>query len=72
MTSERELREAVRRLLDSLAPIVETYGGLDPNVLVDLISDDFDTSNEAIEAAIRDEANKREIPLVPVHHHTEH
>lgn len=72
MNSEHELRAVVNRLLDSLVPVVESYGGLDPSVLVDLISDDFDIPNDMIEATIRYEANKRSIPLVPTHCPTEH
>ncbi|MEH6718831.1 MAG: hypothetical protein V7704_08125 [Aurantimonas endophytica] len=72
MSWEIELREAVNRLLDTLGPVVETYGGIDPDVLVNLISDDLDLSRETIEAAIRTEAESRGIPLTPPHSQTMH
>ncbi|MBB4003176.1 hypothetical protein [Aurantimonas endophytica] len=72
MSWEIELREAVNRLFDTLGPVVEMYGGLGPDVLVDLISDDLDLPRETIEAAIRTEAGSRDIPLTPPHSQTVH
>ncbi|NDV86820.1 hypothetical protein GTW51_08900 [Aurantimonas aggregata] len=57
-------------MLDSLDPVVQTYGGLDPYLLVDLISEDLDVSHDRIEAVIREEASKRSIPLLPADRQT--
>jgi hypothetical protein len=59
-------------MLDSLDPVVETYGGLDLYLIIEMLSDELDLPRETLEAAIRDEAKKREIPLLPVHRHTTH
>ncbi|MEH6721038.1 MAG: hypothetical protein V7704_19335 [Aurantimonas endophytica] len=72
MDAERELREAVNRMLDSLDPVVQTYGGLDPFVIVDLIAEELDLPHETVEAAIREEASKRSIPLLPAGPQTQH
>ncbi|HEX2018777.1 MAG TPA: hypothetical protein VGO17_07540 [Aurantimonas sp.] len=60
------------RMLDSLDPVVQTYGGLDLYLIIEMLSEELDLSRKTLEAAIRDEANKREIPLLPVHRHTTH
>jgi hypothetical protein len=59
-------------MLDSLDPVVQTYGGLDLYLIIEMLSEELDLSRETLEAAIRDEANKRGIPLLPVHRHTTH
>ncbi|NDV89008.1 hypothetical protein GTW51_20230 [Aurantimonas aggregata] len=72
MDAERELREAVNGMLDSLDAVVKTYGGLDPYLLVDLISEQIEFSHDRIEAVIREEASKRAIPLLPARPQTQH
>ena len=59
-------------MLDSLDPVVQTYGGLDPYVIIDLLSEELDVPHETIEAMLRDEASRREIRLLPVQRPTEH
>ncbi|UIJ73356.1 hypothetical protein [Aurantimonas sp. HBX-1] len=53
------------RILNLLDPVVESYGGLDPHLLVDVVSEEIEISHDRIEAVIREEAGKRSIPLLP-------
>ncbi|UIJ73379.1 hypothetical protein [Aurantimonas sp. HBX-1] len=59
MTSEQELWAAVNSMLDSLDPVVQAYGGLDPYAIIDLLSEELDVPHETIEAMLRDEASRR-------------